>query len=137
MQVIFQPADHLRIQVVGGLVQQKQIRRVHQGGGQGHPLALTAGQSAHFLIHVFNAQPGENFHRLIPGDFPGSGVKTRLHLLHNRVFRVKGRVLGQISQADVGVVADGALIRGFHPGGQPEEGGFAAAVDTHDTHPVS
>ena len=89
------------------------------------------------MIHVFNAQPGENFHRLIPGDFPGGGVKTRLHLLHNRVLWVEGRVLGQIPQPHVGVVADGARIRGLHPGGQPEEGGFAAAVDAHDTHPVS
>ena len=117
LQISFQPADHLRVQVVGRLVQQQKIARMYQTGGQGHPLPLSAGQGPHFLPHIRNAQPGQYLHSLIPGNFPGRGVQPRLHLLHDRVLRVIGRVLGQVAQAHVGVIAD-----------QPESGfSFPAA----------
>ena len=137
LQVGFQPADHLRVQVVGRLVQQQQVRRVDQGGGQGHPLSLAPGEGTHFLLQVRNAQPGQDLHRLIPGDLPGGGVQPRLHLVNDRLLRVKGGILGQVAQAHIGVIADLSPVRGFPPRGCAEKGGFAAAVDADDSHPVS
>jgi hypothetical protein len=110
--------------------------RVYQAGSQGHPLALPAGERTHFLLRVGDAKPRQDLHRLIPGDFPGGFVQPRLHLLHDRILRVKGRVLGKIPQADIGVIADSAGIRLLPPGRQAQEGGLSAAVDTDHAHPV-
>ena len=136
LQISFQPADHLRVQVVGRFVQQQKIARMYQTGGQGHPLPLSAGQGPHFLPHIRNAQPGQYLHSLIPGNFPGRGVQPCLHLLHDRILRVIVRVLRQIAQAHIGVITDAAGIRLFLPRRQPQEGGLTAAVDADHAHPV-
>ena len=124
LKIAFQPADHFRIQMVGGLIQEQQIRRMHQAGGQSHPLALPAGEGAHLLLQVRDAQPGEDFHGFVPGNLPGGGIQSRLHLLHDGILRVKGRILREVSQPHVGIVGYPAGIRRFLPGGQLQKGGF-------------
>ena len=52
---VLQPGGHLRVQMVGGLVQNQHIRRVDQGRRQGHPLPLSAGKGAHLLLIVRQA----------------------------------------------------------------------------------
>ena len=51
-QQVFQPFDGVEVQVVGGLVQEQDIRACHQRLGQGHPLFGAARQGAHHGLGV-------------------------------------------------------------------------------------
>ena len=61
-QIILQPVGHLIVQMVGGLVQQQNIRRRKQDGNQRQTLALAAGKLACRLRKVPDSKPGH--HRL-------------------------------------------------------------------------
>ncbi len=45
-QILLEPGDGLGVHVVGGLVQHQQVRRVHEGAGQGDPLLLATAEGA-------------------------------------------------------------------------------------------
>ena len=49
-QHLFQPGDPFEVEMVGGFVQQQQIRFVDQGSGQRHALARPAGQASDLRV---------------------------------------------------------------------------------------
>ena len=55
-EVLFQPADHLSIQMVGGLIQKQYIEISGQCSGKHDPSLLPSRQLFHFLIQPGNAQ---------------------------------------------------------------------------------
>ena len=55
-KVIFQPCDALHIQMVGGLVQKKNIRTGEKQLAQGYPRLLSSGKDSHFLAEIFFAE---------------------------------------------------------------------------------
>ena len=114
-EIVLQPADHLAVQVVGGLVQDEDVALVDQGGGHGHPLPLAAGQRTHPLVKVRDTQPGEDGLGLILRQLPGLGREPGEHLLQHGAAPLKGRVLGQVLHPDVGVQRDSPLVRLLSP----------------------
>ncbi len=69
-QIALQPLDAIGIEVVGGLIQQQHIRIGHQGGRQGHPLAVSPGEFAHLALAIGDSQPLQHLLALalqIPG----------------------------------------------------------------------
>ena len=47
LQVTLEPGHGLRVQVVGGLVEQQQVGRAQQQAAEGHPAALATGERGH------------------------------------------------------------------------------------------
>ena len=69
-QIALQPLDPVGIEVVGGLIEQQHIRIGHQGGRQGHPLAIPPRELAHLALAIVDPQPLEHLLALalqIPG----------------------------------------------------------------------
>ena len=56
LQMLFQPVDTFRVQVVGRLVQQQDIRLLQQQAAQGHTAALTSREVLHRLVFGRTAQ---------------------------------------------------------------------------------
>ncbi len=67
LEPVLQPEDGVQVQVVGGLVQQQQVGRAHEGLGQVEAHAPAAGEAGHRLGHLGlgEAQAGEEL--LAPG----------------------------------------------------------------------
>ena len=51
-QILFQPLNHIQIQVVGRLIQNQQIGHINQNPRQSHTLLLSATQHTHRLNHI-------------------------------------------------------------------------------------
>ena len=87
-QVMLQPGHGLRVQVVGGLVQQQHVRLGQQQPRQGHPATLTARQLVDGAV-VGRAAQGVHGHLDLGIDVPQiAGVQLFLeggHLLHQFV----------------------------------------------------
>src|SRR5690625_1307717 len=58
-QVIFQPLDHLYVQMVGGFVQQKQIGFINQKKCKSFPYTLVSGKRVSRLIEIPDVNNGE------------------------------------------------------------------------------
>ena len=108
---VLQPGHHLAVQVVGGLVQDQHVRRVDEGRRQGHPLPLSAGEGAHLLGEICDAQPVQHGLGLVLVQRPEFGGEVEEHLLQHGGVLVHHRVLGEEADLDVGVPGDGAPIR--------------------------
>ena len=131
-QAVLQPDDHVAVQVVRRLVQDEDIRRMEQDGGEGHALALAAGEGAHGLGKVRDAQAGEHGLGLVFHE--GAGVRGEVgkDLLQDRGLRVHLGVLGQEADLHVGVPADGAAVRHLLARQDAEKAALAGAVDADD-----
>ena len=55
-KVVFQPGDALHIQMVGGLVQKKNIRTGEKQLAKGYPGLLSSGKDSHFLAEILFAE---------------------------------------------------------------------------------
>jgi hypothetical protein len=62
VQVLLQPGDALRVQVVGRLIQQQQVRLGQQQPAQRHPAPLAAGQHGHLRVR---GRASQRVHRLV------------------------------------------------------------------------
>ena len=133
---VLQPRHHLAVQVVGGLVQDQYVRRVDEGRRQGHPLPLAAGEGAHFLGKIRDAQPVQHGLGLILIQLPELGGEVEEDLLQHGGALVHHRVLGQQADLDVGVPGDGAPVRLRDAGEDLQKGGLAGAVDADNAHLV-
>ena len=131
-QAVLQPDDHVAVQVVRRLVQDEDVRRVEQDGGEGHALALAAGEGAHGLGKARDAQAGEHGLGLVFHE--GAGVRGEVgkDLLQDRGLRVHLGVLGQEADLHVGVPADGAAVRHLLARQDAEKAALAGAVDADD-----
>ena len=116
--------------MVGGLVQQKQVRLRHQRADQGHPLALAAGQGLHRDVKIHKTHPGQH------------GLGLALHILQMGVIRVvpadafqyritgmEPWILRQIPDIQAVSPDHGAAIRLLQPRRDPQKRGLAGPVD--------
>ena len=116
---LHQPVHRGHIEVVGGLVQNQQLRcRAGQkDGSQGHPESLPAGENTHGQVHPFPAeeQPGQIIADLLLGQ---RRVGCHDQLQHALVLG-ECQPLGQVTGVRYPVVAGVA-------------GGFSSLRITHD-----
>ncbi|MPM73541.1 hypothetical protein SDC9_120523 [bioreactor metagenome] len=136
-QPVLQPGNHLRVQMVCRLVQNQHVRGMNQRRRKGHPLALSAGKRADFLLRVRNAQPGQHGDRLVFVQRPKFLWKAEKHLLQYRGAVIQLRVLGKKAHLHVGVPAHRAAVRLNHPGQHPQKSGLPGSVHADDAHPVA
>ena len=133
---VLQPGSHLRVQMVGGLIQNQHIRRVDQRRRQRHPLPLSAGERAHPLLVVRQAQLIEHGFCLVLVQLPEFLWKMQKYLLQNRGVILHGRILLQKAHLHIGIPGDGPGI-GLQLSGQDlQKGGLAGAVDADDAYLV-
>lgn len=133
--------DALRVQAVDGLVQQEELRLVHQGEGQPKPLLHAQGEGLEFFL----PGPGEadQLQRLVhaapAGDAPLDAVV--LQILFGGEIGVEGGGLHHDAgaaprpvQGGGGGGAEEGQLSGGGPGlagDQPDQGGLARAVPAH------
>ena len=120
-QPFLQPRHHVGVQMVCRLVENQHIRRVNQRRRQGHPFFLSAGQGAHLLLKIGDAQPGQHGAGFVLGQLPEFGGPGGKHLLHHRMLRLHMGVLGQIGYLNVGVQRHRAAVRLGGPGQNPQQ----------------
>ena len=132
-QPLLQPGHHLAVQVVRRLVQDQDVRRMDQSADQCHPLALTAGEGAHLLVEIGQAQLGQHGFRLVFAQIPEFLRKVEKHLLQDRGGVLHDGILGEIADLDIGIAGDAPRVRLDHPRQDLQEGGLSGAVDADDT----
>ena len=133
---VLQPHGHLRVQMVGGLVQNQHIRRVDEGRRQRHPLPLSAGERAHPLLVVRQAQLIEHGFCLVLVQLPEFLGKMQKYLLQNRGVILHGRILLQKAHLHIGVSGDCPGVGLQPPGQYLQKCGLSGAVDADDTNLV-
>ena len=122
-EVLLEPEHALRVEVVGRLVEQEQVRLAQQQLAQRHPAPLAPGQVHDRKVRRRAAQ---RVHRLLElgVDLPGVGVVEDLlqlaHLLHELVAVVGRHLLGDrvvpvefgldLAEALLDVAEDGLLL---------------------------
>ena len=128
-EVVLQPGNHAAVQVVGGLVQDEDVAAADQGGAQGHPLPLAAGELPHRLVEHWHPQPGEDGLGLVLGHRPCLVREAGKDLLQHGVGRVEVGELGQVVQAHVGVPAHRAAVGLLRPRKDAQQGTLSRTVD--------
>ena len=126
---ILQPGHHLTVQVVGGLVQDQDVRRSQQCRSQCHALALSAGEGPHLLLEIRQPQPVEHGLCLIFIQRPELRREMQEHLLQHGCVILHHRILGQKTHLHVGIAGNGAAVRLRNSGENLHEGRFSGAVD--------
>ena len=115
-QIVLQPVCHVIVQMVGGLVQQQNVRRGEQHRNKRQALPLSAGKLACRLVKVPDPKAG---HHGLGVAFDGPpvlvGYISSQHTFQTGQLRVKLRVLGQIPDHRMIGGGDGSLIRLLHP----------------------
>ena len=100
---VLQPGSHLRVQMVGGLIQNQHIRRMNQRRRQRHPLPLSAGEGTHLLLIVRQAQLVEHGLGLIFIQLPEFLGEMQEYLLQNGGVILHGGILLQQAYLHVGI----------------------------------
>ena len=135
-QVFFQNLQRGNVQIVGGLVQQQHVGRLQHQLGNQHPRPLAATEIAHRLI------------QLLAGKQEAGRPTGHMHhpaLVQNRVAlwsqgAAQGQTLVQLAHLAEIDQAQGLGAANVALGGldlspqQAQEGGFAAAVRSHQAH---
>ena len=67
-QALFQPGDHVEVEVVGGLVEDQEVGLLQEHLGQGHPSLFTTAEARNGAVKVVEAQLSE--------DFPGASFEV-------------------------------------------------------------
>src|SRR5574344_1073371 len=156
--VVFQPLHHSQVEVIGGLVQNQQLRVCNQHVGQSHSFQLSARQIVNLLVQVVQVQFAQNLfyaglkvpclvsvhhgHGLVQFLFI-VGVECRLFIsfngFHLVVVALKAglqhgqswcefRVLRQNAHAQVPFERDGAVVVGLVACSDVQQGGLARAI---------
>ena len=116
-QIILQPVGHLIVQMVGGLVQQQNVRRGQERRDQRQPFSLTSGKLARRLGKIPDPQPGH--HRLrVALNSPPVLLRhiARQHAVQAGHLRGKFRMLGEVADHRMIGRRNGSLIRLLQPG---------------------
>ena len=99
LQVLLEPQDALRVEVVGGLVEQQQVGLLQEQLAEGDPAPLATGQGRHVGVRRRAAQ---RVHRLlelavqVPGVLVLDLLLELAHLLHELVGVVGRHLLGDL-----------------------------------------
>ena len=136
-QPVFQPGDHLTVQVVGRLIQYKNIRRMHQSGYKSHTLTLAAGKCSDLLTKICQPQLGEHGLGFVFVQFPKFRREVEKDLFQNCGIVVHFGILGQIADLHIGIAGDAALVCIDCTGQYFQKSGFSGAVDTDNAHFVA
>ena len=121
-----QPGDRGQVEMVGGLVEDQQLRRVGQDPGQRHPLGLPAGEVRDTTVdQTAHAQPVQD--RL--------GLPARADRLADGALR-NSSLLVQQADPDTPAPANLAGFGGLDASQNPQQGRLAGPVDTDHTEPV-
>ena len=131
-QVLFEPGDGLDVEVVGGLVQDGEIRLAHEDLGEGHAAAFAAGEASDLAIPVFVAD-AEAIEHGVGLVFAAVGQRLR-HDLAGGLLVVEDGLLREITNRRVATGLDDAVIGGLESGDDPQEAGFARAVAAEQAH---
>ena len=156
-QIIFQPFSHIKIEMVGRLIQNQQVRLSDKGIGKRHALQLSTGKMLYLLIEVSYLQLGKNLLGLLlilpcffmihaHQDF----VQTRMSFCFHAAFVLlyqfyrtvammetsfqNGqsfgilRVLFQISYPKVTTKRNGSTVIAFFSGNDIQQSSFTTAV---------
>ena len=132
---VAQPPDALRVQAVGGLVEDQHGRVAEQRGGQAEPLPHAEGVAAGALPGgMLQAYRGQQLAGPFPGDPGGCGQHPQV--VPAGAARVRGRVEqradgpGRAGQVRVGCPGDGrgAGVGADQPEQHPQRGGLPRAV---------
>ncbi len=133
-QVILQPFDGIHIQMVGGLVQNQEVRIIHQSPCQIHLAALSTGENPQRLVKFMDAQAAED------GFVDIALIGCLLHreighdVVQNHNLGIKDRILRQVGDFEVFTAGNRAKGGLYFRCNQPQESGLATAVYAHDTN---
>ncbi len=119
LQPLLQPQGRVQVQVVGGLVQQQQIRGTHQCLSQVQANAPTAGKVRHWAITIPGSEPEAGKQLLSPG-----GCRVGLNVFHfgvqpgQSLTIVMGGLDGRLQTPQFGIAVEDIIFRppvqGFH-----------------------
>ena len=87
MQQRFQPFDRSQIKVIGGLIQEQDVRLLHQGFGDGEPLAPSAGKRIRGDVKILEAGAPQSFGKAGPS-FVGGYSRALQSSLENALTRI-------------------------------------------------
>ena len=162
-QIVFQPFGHIKVKMVGRLIQYQQIRLGDKRIGKRHALQLSAGKRLYLLVEITNFQLGKDLLGLLfvlPGlllihthqNFVQTGVPLRLHaafVLLNQFYGAVAmmktsfengqflrilRILFQISDSYIASERNCATIITFLSGKNVQQCGLAAAIFSNEAH---
>lgn len=136
-QEVLQPFDGVKVEVVGGLVQDEDVRFGHQNAGEVGLAALSSGEQGEGFGKIGETEDGE--HGLVAVFLVAFGGKGdgRLDVVQNAHIGGLRGFLRQISELEA-AADDDAAFRGIDHGGEHfEQGGFAAAVHAHQADLVA
>ena len=157
----FQPFDHAEVEVVGGLVEQEEVRLFDEAFGEGDPALLAAAQLVDEPVRVVQAQFSEDFLglRLVaPGVSPVHGIVGRLkgfgivalcgvlvladgahgvvvgleEVGKDGAVEVEAVVLGEVGHPGLAVEGDGAPVGALDAEEDLHQGALARAVPGHE-----
>ena len=132
---IFQPDDHLEVEVVGGFVEYQEVGIGNQHLRQCHTFLLSAGELVYGLLHVGDAQLRKNLFCL------KASVIVRINpretrLQHSGIFR-KTWLLTQETRADAIAIDDGAGVGSIVTRQQGKECRFACSILSNQTNALT
>ena len=125
-QLLLQPRHRPEVEVVGGLIEDQQLRRVGEDPGQRHPLGLAPRQRGDIgTRRRGHAQSVEG----------GLGLPSGTHRVAHRAGRQHRYLL---EEADPRAAAPPhlTLVGAVRAGDDAQQGGLAGAVDAHHSEPV-
>ena len=121
-ELLLEPVDRVDVEVVGGLVEDQEVRRRQQGAGEVDAAALPTG---HLVGRVLGVEPEPSEQR---GGLVGPGRRVRRQDRVDRRGRGQHRVLTQEADAQPGPADHLAVVRRAVAGDDAEEGGLARPV---------
>ena len=126
-QFPFQPFDHRQVEMVGGLVQQQDIRLGRQNPRQRRPPRLPAGKR----IGRFLARQPQLLEQILRPVRFVSPLQPRFHIGQRRLVPRKVRLLGQIAHGRARLLETLAPIGLDNPRRNLEQRGFARPIAPH------
>ncbi len=139
VQRVLEPQDALQVQVIGRLVEEEHIRRLHQGGRDGQPLSPSPGEGRCRRVRALKSgAPQHDFPaRLLLPFLQGQTGQRRRQDGTDRVIRLEQRILRDVSHPGLLAQRPHPGIRRFIPGQDFEQGGLAASIGPDQADPVS
>ena len=124
IEFTLQPLDGRQIEMVGRLIQQKNIRIGRQRAGERRAARLAAGN----LLRVFIAGERERLHQTLGGMQVVERRQARAHIIAQRRKAGEIRLLRHVANGSAGLQEARAVIGLDQAGGDPEQRRFAGAV---------
>ena len=136
VEVILQPGHHLIVQMVGRLVQDQHIGRIHKGAGKGNLFLLAAGKLLHQGVMLSDAKLVQNIPCLTLGTPVLLPFTVRHIILHNGSLW-KIRHLGQIGDPKPVLRNYLSLIGLFFPCNDLKQSTFSCSIDSDNTNLIT